>query len=96
MAYFSKLTDEQQNALSEQLLFLVSKEHEAQYQSNLAKAKSKRQQLLCAGRYEGAWYRLFNSWLLDTTSTLHVKDCLKANIVIGDAQGVSFQPISLK
>jgi hypothetical protein len=90
MAYYENLDNQKQEEINEQLLIKVRAEHESAYQSNLAKAKSKLAKKRCAGRYEGAWWRLMNAWRDNKVTNLHVYDCLAGDRVIGDDQGVSF------
>lgn len=92
MAYHNNLSIEKQNNIHNQLLEKVRTEHDSAYQSNLLKAKSKLAKKRCAGRYEGAWWRLMNDWLNNKVSNIHVFDCLENNLVIGDTQGVIFTP----
>lgn len=92
MAYHSKLDEKKQSEIQNALLEHVRSEHDAAYEANLRKAKSKLAKKRCAGRYEGAWWRLMEDWCNDKVTNLHVLDCLKAGFVAGDTQGVIFTP----
>lgn len=91
MAYYDNLPDNRQDEIRNLLLVNVRNEHDRAYQANMEKAKSRRQKALCAGRYEGAWWRLMDAWMEGKVSNLHVLDCLKHNLVIGDTLGVIFR-----
>jgi hypothetical protein len=90
MAVYKKLPMSKVDPLMDLLIVNMKKEHEQAYALNLSQAKSKKQKAKCSGRYTGSWYRLMQAWINNDVSNLHVRDCLKADIVIGDPEGVAF------
>lgn len=92
MAYCDSLDDERFVKIQSNLMDRASKEHDAEYNARVAKAKTKRQKRLCAGQYVGAWQRLLNAWLAKEVPNYQVNQCILAGVVIGDADGVSFNP----
>lgn len=92
MAYSNTLTNFKFVAIQSELMERASREHDVEYNARVAKAKSPRQKRLCAGQYVGAWQRLLNGWLAEDITNLHVYDCIRNGVVIGDNEGVSFRP----
>lgn len=92
MAYFEQLNEDKQERMNNALLVKIREQHDNAYQANLARAKTARAKQACAGRYEGSWWRLWNSWSSNQTTNLHIIDCLRADVVIGDTIGVRFSP----
>ncbi|OEE37265.1 hypothetical protein A1QO_03955 [Vibrio genomosp. F10 str. ZF-129] len=90
MAYCNQLDENKFSSIYTVLQNKARLEHEQAYKSNVRKAKTRMQKSKCAGQYIGAWQRLFNGWLGNTVSNLHVMDCINSNTVIGDTEGVSF------
>lgn len=76
MAYASKLPQEKFNQIYDALYQRTKNAADAQYQAKLAKARTARQREACAGVYTSDWSELFNAWVHDKVSNLHVKECL--------------------
>ncbi len=82
MAFFSRLSEEKQNELYGKLQANISSESQSMYNAALSKAKTKKQKAECAGQYKGSWFYLLEDWMNDKVTNLHVRDCLRANVVL--------------
>ncbi|MNL54336.1 hypothetical protein D3C87_1776610 [compost metagenome] len=53
----------------------------AAYNMAIAKAKTRKQRIACAGHYPSDWSRLMGLWCQDKVSNLMVQDCLRVGSV---------------
>lgn len=81
MAYASALPEERFREIYDQLEQRVDAAATAAYNAALAKAKTRKQRLACAGHYPSDWSRLMGLWCRDKVSNLMVQDCLRVGSV---------------
>lgn len=83
MAYASKLSEDRFSLVYDAINKRVSDSAEAQYQACLAKATTRQEREACAGGYPSEWSTLFDLWLRDKVTNLHVLECLRLGRVHG-------------
>lgn len=77
MAFASILPASKFNAIYDVLYKQSQRAAKAAYEAKVAKAKTRKQREACAGHYPSDWSELFDLWLRDRVSNLHVYECLR-------------------
>ncbi|HDT5862687.1 hypothetical protein E4188_22865 (plasmid) [Aeromonas media] len=81
MAYASLLPEDKFAEIYDQLEERVAAAATAAYNMAIAKAKTRKQRIACAGHYPSDWSRLMGLWCQDKVSNLMVQDCLRVGSV---------------